>query len=165
MSVRGSIGVAWILETVFAEMVAEAERSSPCETGGILMGYWAEGHPQVVIAKATGPVPLAVHGRGRFIPDSGFDREQIARIYRESGRTETYLGDWHSHPGGKPTLSWRDRRTLGRIAADPAARAPIPLMAVLVEGPLCTLAVWRNQPRSWRFPLASGVARLQLRPY
>ena len=67
---------------------------------------------------------------------------EIAEHYYASGRVETYLGDWHSHPNGGGRLSSLDRRTLAMIAGFDAARAPRPLMAVLHGGEPWRLAIW-----------------------
>lgn len=131
-------------------MEMEAERRFPLETGGILMGYWAEGRDsEVVITAASEPGPSARHSAKGFTPDADFDRAWVTRVYRESGRTHTYLGDWHSHPGGSLGLSYRDRWTLARIAGDRAARIPTPVMAILAGGPSWKLALWRYQNRRW----------------
>jgi integrative and conjugative element protein (TIGR02256 family) len=150
MRLRGRVGAAWIPEAVLGHMEMEAGRRFPSETGGILMGYWAEGRDhEVVITSASGPCPAARHGTSGYIPDSAFDREWVARTYLESGRTHTYLGDWHVHPHGSPGLSSRDRRTLGRIARDGAARSPTPIMGVVAGGPSWELAIWRYRSRRW----------------
>ena len=103
----------------------------PLETGGTFMGWWANTTTAVITA-IIGPGPNAIHGRHHFQPDQGWQLNQIAQHYEVSGRRETYLGDWHSHPSrtGR-TLSWADRRVLRLIISTPSARCPIPLMAVL----------------------------------
>jgi integrative and conjugative element protein (TIGR02256 family) len=114
----------------------------PLETGGILMGYWSE--PDVVITHATGPGPRAVHKTTGFLPDAEYQEQEVAFIYAESGRLSTYLGDWHSHPYGSTRLSWKDKRTLRRIAHAPEARCPQPLMAVMAgEEGQWGLGIWR----------------------
>ncbi len=110
-------------------MIAEAIDKAPLETGGVLMGYWAD--DEVVITDATGPGPRAAHHRSMFTPDADFHKDEIARLYRASGRHHTYLGDWHSHPGGGVTLSRLDERTLRTIATAAAARTPNPIMVVI----------------------------------
>lgn len=106
------------------------------------MGYWAE--PDVVITDAIGPGPKAVHYKIGFLPDAQFHEMEVARIYGQSGRLSTYLGDWHTHPRGSTRLSRRDKRTLQRIACSSDARCPKPLMAVLAGGKRkWTTDVWR----------------------
>ncbi len=148
---RRRLGIAWVAEAIIGEMVAEAEHRSPCETGGVLLGYWAREFEEVVITRATGPGPAAIHRKDEFIPDARFHREEVSTLYTKSGRTETYLGDWHSHPGGLPALSRRDRRTLAAIAAEPAARAPVPVMAVVAGRASLTVTVYRYERRRWAF--------------
>lgn len=109
----------------------EAGDKHPLETGGVLSGYWADAD-QVVICSASGPGPLASHQRHRFCPDHDFQTEWIADRYHSGAGVETYLGDWHTHPGARTaTPSWTDRTTLRRIARSAEARAPEPLAVIL----------------------------------
>jgi integrative and conjugative element protein (TIGR02256 family) len=125
----------WVRDRVVTAMTAEASSRYPLETGGVLMGYWS-GSDDLIVTHAIGAGPSAQHHRETFNPDSAWQTEEIARHYSASGRVETYLGDWHSHPGHDGFgLSRRDRATLLRIATDPAARAPVALMAVMVGEP------------------------------
>lgn len=96
------------------------------------MGYWAE--PDVVITNAIGPGPRAMHHPRGFVPDAQYQEHEVARFYEESGRSSTYLGDWHTHPGATTRLSRRDKRTLQLIARSSEARCSRPLMAVLAGG-------------------------------
>ena len=123
-------------------MKSEAARVAPYETGGVLMGYWARPYSEVVVTATIGPGPNARHEATRFLPDADYQDGEIARLYHGSGRTVTYLGDWHSHPDGGLALSRADRLTLRRIATTPAARAPVPLMAILADGQPWRLGVW-----------------------
>lgn len=110
--------------------LAEAADKFPLESGGTFMGWWADSGT-AVITGMIGPGPDAHHGRHSFQPDQAWQLAQIADHYAASGRRETYLGDWHSHPGASGgNLSWTDRRVLRRIIETPAARCPTPLMIV-----------------------------------
>jgi integrative and conjugative element protein (TIGR02256 family) len=131
----------WIHEGVVAEAVEESGRRYPHETGGVLVGYWAE--RQAVVTNVVGPGPLASHRETRFEPDYDHHDEQVARLYTASGGALTYLGDWHSHGAGSPYLSMKDRSTLYGIATDPGSRAPRALMMVLGESPDWRLRVWQ----------------------
>jgi len=121
----------WLKGSALARMTDEADKEFPRETGGVLMGYWSNDTFQAVITHVIGPGPNAVHHLDSFTPDGEFQLSEIERIYRESGRIITYLGDWHTHPIGGGEPSKRDRKTLRKIASDPEARAPNPLMAIL----------------------------------
>jgi integrative and conjugative element protein (TIGR02256 family) len=122
---------AWILDSPCSYMLSEAHRVLPLETGGVLLGYWSEDHMAAVVTNAVGPGPQAQHDYCSFIPDYDYHCAEIARIYEASGRRYTYLGDWHTHPGGSPRLSRRDRLTLRRIARHEPARVRTPLMLVV----------------------------------
>ncbi|MBL0123644.1 MAG: Mov34/MPN/PAD-1 family protein [Betaproteobacteria bacterium] len=117
----------------------------PLETGGSVLGYWAPRTREVVIVSITGPGPGARHEKNSFAPDYAFQDYEIAQAYENSGRTITYLGDWHTHPGGGTGMSELDRRTLTRIAKSKAARATTPIMAILA-GPPWAVAVWHYEP-------------------
>src|SRR5690606_33938556 len=90
----------------------------------------------MVVRASVGPGPRAVHRRRGFVPDHVYHELETARIYADSGRVWSYLGDWHSHPSGTLVLSRTDRRTLARIARAPDARVPKPLMIVLAGVPM-----------------------------
>jgi len=123
-------------------MALDHGREAPAETGGIVMGYWVS-EKEVVITAATSAGPRAGHCEDRYDPDVEHDQAEIARIYAETGRLHTYLGDWHTHPDSGPGLSRRDRRTLRAIASDPGARAPTPLMVIVASTPIdLVAAVW-----------------------
>jgi integrative and conjugative element protein (TIGR02256 family) len=130
-----SVPVVWMTAEIIAAMAVEATRHYPLETGGILLGYANASGTQVVVHACVGPGPRAVHRRHGFVPDHVYHELETARIYADSGRLWSYLGDWHSHPSGTLVLSRTDRRTLARIARTRDARVPKPLMIVLAGVP------------------------------
>jgi integrative and conjugative element protein (TIGR02256 family) len=137
---------AWLSKAVCDQMITEADRGFPNETGGVLIGYWAIPSQEVVVTAAIGPGSRALHEKDRFIPDPEHQESEIARHYQDSGRLHTYLGDWHTHPHSRAHMSRLDRRTLEIIACHPAARAPIPIMAILAGGTPWVLRLWRGSP-------------------
>ena len=96
------------------------------------MGYEASNNGGIVITKSIGPGMNALHGRSKFRRDNDYQESAIAdHFYQERG-TETYLGDWHSHPNATSgELSFMDRLTLKKIANFDAARVQISIMAIL----------------------------------
>lgn len=108
------------------------------------MGYF--NGVDVVITDWIGAGPSAKHETASFEPDYDYQEREVAKIYHASGRVTTYLGDWHSHPGGGLTLSRTDRRTLERIANHPAARARRPLMMILSGRAPWRFGIWSWQP-------------------
>lgn len=120
----------WIEQSCISEMKTGGADFAPLETGGILLGYWAVSGDEAVVTAILGPGPNAVHSRKSFIPDSDFHNQEIAKIYEQSGRNVTYLGDWHTHPGGYARMSKQDRNTLLKIGATAEARAPNAVMLI-----------------------------------
>jgi integrative and conjugative element protein (TIGR02256 family) len=137
---RKPLGKVWLASSVLSDLEAAADFRFPQETGGVLMGYWIAAPMEVVITAAIGPGPNAIHRRYGFRPDHAFQVEAIEKIYETSGRLETYLGDWHSHPLGAARLSRTDLRTMSRISRTAKARASLPLM-LLLNGSLKNWAV------------------------
>ena len=128
-----------------------ADKARPRETGGTFMGYHAK--DDVVVTAITGPGPGAVHGRDSFVPDYAYQDAEIARIYAASGRRHTYLGDWHTHPGGGSSLSRKDKRALCAISHHQPARVATPIIGILAGGAPWRLTVWRYVPgqlKKWR---------------
>jgi len=112
------------------------------------MGYWSNPNT-VVITDVIGPGSNAKHNRYSFHPDIEYHTAEINRIYSQSGRVNTYLGDWHTHPKGAARTSQKDRKTLNAIASFPDARTPRPLMAIMAGSRGWKLAVWSWQGRDF----------------
>jgi integrative and conjugative element protein (TIGR02256 family) len=138
-------GRLWLPSALLETIAAEARRTEPLESGGVLLGWHDQENLEVVVVSVVGPGPGATHRRTRFSPDSDWQREQIAKAYEASGRTVAYLGDWHSHPGGSDAPSRRDERTTRRIARSRPARARRPVMLILFG----KANTWR--PSAYRF--------------
>lgn len=129
----------WIKEAALDEIQAGGNAWLPHETGGVLIGYCTDAG--YVVTQIIGPGPKAKHGLMSFEPDQEFHEAEIARVYGESGRMLTYLGDWHTHPNSTAYLSGTDRQTAERIALHKKARLPRPLMLVAAP-PTDQYKVW-----------------------
>ena len=141
--------IVWMPRAVMQTCNDGASHMFPLETGGTYMGWWSDACTAVITTE-IGPGPNASHGLHHFQPDQDWQLDQIAQHYTASGRRETYLGDWHSHPyASSGTLSWVDRRVLRRIINTSSARCRMPLMTVL----------WGNHndwhTSTWRAQLSS----------
>lgn len=145
----------WLSYELIRAMTVEAEAHAPSETGGIVLGYWAK-HDEVVATVLIGPGPDARHWPTGFMPDNAYQEDRLAVEYERSGRRLEYLGDWHSHPSSTPTPSDKDTATMKRIAADPDAGCPRPLMLILGERDGWELGAWilRRRWRWWSFASA-----------
>jgi integrative and conjugative element protein (TIGR02256 family) len=146
-------------------MVREFRLGLPNETGGVLIGYWLEDSEGVVITEAVGPGPCSKHDEMSFVPDWSYHESEIARLYEESGRMHTYLGDWHSHPKSGTNLSLADRRTLLKIAKHTEARVTTPLMAVIAQSDPLTIQIWQYLPAKKFGIIRDRIVALRIRLY
>lgn len=151
----------WFPASAKEVLIEEAERALPCETGGIMLGYLGQ-TGEAVVTEVVGPGPRAMHSPDWFAPDYYFHEEAAFQRWHLSGGTETYLGDWHSHPESSPYLSPKDRQALRRIARGTENGIKYPYMAVLGGADPWTLGVWHYAPRRWkwlpaRIPIACDV--------
>lgn len=88
----------------------------PWEVGGWLLGYSDEEQGAIVITHATPPS----HGTPTSIRiSSRGHRRYFDQAWCASAGHVTFLGDWHTHPGGPPTPSKRDEEAMRQVAADP----------------------------------------------
>lgn len=124
-------GKVWIADAAIRTILAEATDRAPLETGGMLVGYRGHDRPELVVTAATGPGPRARHRRYTFAPDGHWQQRLLAAIYEQSGRVTSYLGDWHSHPDGRPLPSTRDLKTARKVSRRSSARAPHPITLIL----------------------------------
>ena len=120
-----------ISEEAVEKMGELASKQFPLETGGLLIGYQNHKLRLTVVTDIIGPGSKAKHHRYSFTPDYDYQEYRLSEVYKHSGRTLTYLGDWHSHPLGSHTLSSHDSDTLQSIADFPKARMPFPFMTIL----------------------------------
>ncbi len=100
----------------------------PWEVGGWLLGYWTEDRAAIVVTHGTPPV---VRGTALGITISGKGhRRRFDEAWAGSHGHVTFLGDWHTHPRGRPTPSATDHRAMRQLAEDRDYGTPEPLIAV-----------------------------------
>lgn len=126
--------LVWVSAEQRDLMLAEANRMAPFETGGALMGYFGRDSSELVITDVIGPGPNATHTLTSFAPDLPFQHREIAKCYFASKRLHTYVADWHTHPDGPLSLSYKDKRSLMKVARCSEARLRVPTMLLLAGG-------------------------------
>lgn len=151
-------GICWIQLGALESLLSEARSWPLRETGGALLGR-RDGE-LAVIEDVLGPGPNANHGFSHFEPDAKWQLEQGKRVYAASGRTVAYVGDWHTHPHGRPEPSRQDRKTAKMIATTQSFRAPRPLYAIASKR-------WHQLRRpSWRLRMmewyGDGLQEMEL---
>lgn len=138
--------VAWLQASVLKFLTAEAVEMSPLETGGVLLGYFAQPGYVPVVLWAGGAGPRAKRSSTYYRPDAAFDESLVAEVYEQTDRRITYLGDWHTHPAPVYCLSRRDKRTLRRIARCRSARTEAAIMLVLIFDQTWRPTMWQAYP-------------------
>jgi integrative and conjugative element protein (TIGR02256 family) len=132
---------------VIDEMITEAKRVAPEETGGMLLGWDNPERNEVVVTTIIGPGPNAEHAPDAFRPDGDWQQQRLEAQYERSDGRITYLGDWHVHPQGGFRMSRRDRRTMSLTASHTEARCSNPLMGLLARrNDGYRLGVWLWEP-------------------
>lgn len=138
----------------------DALPTRPWEIGGWLIGYWTTDRAAVVVTHATRP---AVRGTpfGIEISAKGH-RRRFDEIYDQTGGRATFLGDWHTHPGGGASPSGTDRTALKQLATDPDYDTPEPVIAIVSTGRLIRTP---HQTRWWQRDAEGAVGELTATGY
>lgn len=130
----------------------EATRSADGnETGGILLGFEDSDEDKYWVTQAGGPGPKAVRSPVRFVRDLEHSKALAAAAYEIDG--SLWIGDWHTHPGGPPTLSSKDLNSYRTVLAN--SDMDTFLAILLLPG-----------TEGWTQPLATGwrVTSREVRP-
>jgi integrative and conjugative element protein (TIGR02256 family) len=156
----------WMSFSLLEALIDEADHRYPLETGGALVGYWSNA-ATAVVTQFVGPGPASDHRRYSYQHDHVWEASQIARYYHQSGRSQVYVGDWHTHPDASSgDLSGTDRHAIRRVIKSREARAAHPMMMVLFGSPnKWTPAMWLGALKArwaWRSKLSVEAGKLQL---
>ena len=144
----------WLTIAVERHLVASAEDLAPLETGGMLLG-WRDGTHRIV-TDVIGPGDRALHGRYAFVPDHGWQKQQLESAFQGSEGDLDYLGDWHTHPGGPAEMSAIDHATLRRIGRKvPGA---LTLIAAADRDTCWTMKAWAHRRTGFLRSLAEPRA-------
>ena len=92
------------------------DHQSKPEAGGILLGYRREGHLHVTMA--TVPQPSDRRMRFWFSRATKHHQQEAVRHWMASNAEVDYLGEWHTHPEGRPSPSSLDRTEWRKIACE-----------------------------------------------
>jgi integrative and conjugative element protein (TIGR02256 family) len=77
------------------------------ETGGILLGRVRGPHLEVLSSTAQGPTDVS--GQFLYVRQDPLHQAAAETAWTRSGGTETFIGEWHTHPSGGPVPSSIDR--------------------------------------------------------
>jgi integrative and conjugative element protein (TIGR02256 family) len=130
--------------------------SRPWEIGGWLLGYWSEDRMALVVTHAT---PPAARGTPFAVTISGKGhRQRFDQAWHATDGVVTFVGDWHTHPGGPAIPSSTDAKAARQLATDPDYGTQRPLLAIVAN------PRWPRSPqhRHVRFWLGNDDALLEL---
>lgn len=83
--------------------------SSRFEAGGILIGSYRG--PHIEIVDATQPMPSDKRSRHNFLRCDPGHRHIVQSSWESSNHTNTFIGEWHTHPEKKPVPSSIDKNS------------------------------------------------------
>jgi integrative and conjugative element protein (TIGR02256 family) len=104
--------VAGAADTISREAPTSVDGS---ETGGILLGHDLE--DTITVTTAGDPGPRANRRPDGFLRDLAHARRLADDAYQRDG--SVWVGEWHTHPSGPPTLSDIDIKTYTDLLGDP----------------------------------------------
>lgn len=126
---------SWVLVAYPVISMFEDEQAkcrAQMESGGILIGCYRG--PHIEVTGFTKPATKDLRQAYRFIKQDPKHQRVATRAWLQSGGKDTYVGEWHSHPIGRPQASaidlstWRDlmavtRRVMIFVIVSPAGWA------------------------------------------
>jgi integrative and conjugative element protein (TIGR02256 family) len=98
----------------FLDEAVVSSRNSP-ESGGILIGSYRGPHVEVIAW--TGPGNRDRRGWVSFVRKDKSHQERAAKAWASTQGTQTYIGEWHSHPSGNAIPSGIDHRAWREISS------------------------------------------------
>lgn len=119
-------------EAILAEMKTSAvDRGQVTETGGLLFGELDDAARRIWVTVATGPPADSTHHPRGFICGTRGTRRWANTLRRTHGDAVTFVGTWHTHPGGVAHPSSTDYTTMKKLveAADTNLDAGLLLIA------------------------------------
>lgn len=109
----------------FDDLVTSTSRSP--EIGGVIIGRHRGPHLELICITDPGPADLS---RPRSFLKQDPSHESHARdAWQASGGTDTYVGEWHSHPLGMPNPSDVDMRSWTKVARATSRMAAFVIVA------------------------------------
>jgi integrative and conjugative element protein (TIGR02256 family) len=84
-----------------------------------------------IVALAYGPGPQARHRPWSIAPDRPATQAAIDEVHNQSDGALSYIGEWHTHPGGSERPSRRDLSSIETIANEETVDLAEPLMLIV----------------------------------
>lgn len=114
------------------------------EAGGILLGRHILDSQDIIVDLATQPLPGDRRTFLSFFRAKPSHQNIIDQVWRDSGGTCTYLGEWHTHPEQQPTPSNFDLENWQKKLKEDKYSAPIFFVIVGIK----EIFVWEAQNKN-----------------
>lgn len=123
---------ATLTDKALADIARFFSAAGDDETGGFLIGRYSTEHDVAIVERATGPPHDSTASRTAFRRGVRGLRQMLARIWSKG---QYHLGEWHRHPGAKPSPSGRDLAQMLAFAKNEAYACPEPVLVVVAGSP------------------------------
>ena len=115
--------------TVLRRVIGWCEESEGRETGGLLVGRYAEGQRVAVVTEALPAPSDSKRGQTWFV--RGIRALNAKLKWRWNSGRGYYLGEWHFHPGGAPVPSGPDCAQMRSISESASYSCPEPILLII----------------------------------
>jgi integrative and conjugative element protein (TIGR02256 family) len=120
-----------VIADIRREVLRAAAANNRNETGGVLLGQVDNGCRVVWVSEARG-LPLGSHvSPGRLRLNVRELRNEHAERRRSSRGLISFIGGWHTHPGGPALPSQQDRDTMNDLVSGEQETLPQALLIVI----------------------------------
>jgi len=100
------------------------------ETGGVLFGRRDPAAGVLWVDEASGPPPDSVGSPEEFVCGTEGVKDRNERIRKQTRRATSFVGMWHTHPGGPAIPSSRDVASMAELVS----MEPLPEVLMLICG-------------------------------
>lgn len=107
------------------------DKSKPNETGGFLIGLINTNTNTIYVTRTTKAPSDSISSPYAFVRGISHIPEEIIKIQELTGGMIGYIGEWHTHPNGKPDLSKQDLLSVGIIKHN-LDKVPMPTFIMIV---------------------------------
>lgn len=107
------------------------DNSKPNETGGFLIGLINTNTNTIYVTRTTKAPSDSISSPYAFVRGISHIPDEILKIHELTGGIIGYVGEWHTHPNGAPTLSKQDLLSVGMIKRN-LDKIPMPTFIMIV---------------------------------
>ena len=106
-----------------------ASQAWPNETGGVLVGRYTSARTMAQVEDLSTATEDSKAGKRWFVRGTQRLSHWLQACLKD--RRQTYVGEWHTHPGGAPDPSWQDIASVREISTTPAMDRPETILLIL----------------------------------